>query len=87
MQFQFTITDTFVYSLEMLEKKVKARVKKKLKVLSKYEKPLFFAKKLKAKKNIFRFRAGDYRIVFRLEGNEIILLMVKHRKDIYGEIF
>jgi mRNA interferase RelE/StbE len=31
----------------------------------------------------YRFRIGDYRVVFDLEGNEIIVLRVGHRKDIY----
>lgn len=87
MKFQFTVTDTFIDSLELLEKKIQRAVKKKLQALSKYEKPLYFAKKLKGKKNIFRFRSGNYRIVFRMDGREIILLLVKHRKDIYDKVF
>jgi len=83
MSFEFTITEAFVESLHKLDKNIQLHIKKKLKTLLEYEKPLYFAKKLKGKKNIFRFRAGVYRIVFRLEGKEIILLLVKHRKDIY----
>jgi len=32
---------------------------------------------------IFRVRVGDYRIVFDVEGNSILVLRVGHRKDIY----
>ncbi len=31
----------------------------------------------------YRFRIGDYRVVFDLEGEEIVVLRVGHRKDIY----
>lgn len=85
--FEFTVTDSFIKSLQKLEPKVQAAVKKKLKFLSGVEQALVFAKKLKGKKDIFRFRSGDYRIVFRLEGREVVLLLVKHRKDIYFEDF
>lgn len=31
----------------------------------------------------YRIRLGDYRILFDLEGNDIIILRVQHRKDVY----
>jgi mRNA interferase RelE/StbE len=31
----------------------------------------------------YRFRIGDYRVVFDLEGDEIVILRVGHRRDIY----
>jgi mRNA interferase RelE/StbE len=30
-----------------------------------------------------RFRIGDYRVVFGLEGQEIVTLRIGHRRDIY----
>ncbi len=85
--FEFTVTTSFLKSLQKLEKKVQQRIKKKLQFLSTIKNPTSLAKRLKGKKDIFRFRAGDYRIVFKLKGQEIILLLVKHRKDIYEENF
>lgn len=34
-----------------------------------------------------RIRVGDYRIVYRLdvEKHEVIIVLIKHRKDVYGE--
>ena len=32
----------------------------------------------------YRFRIGDYRVVFDIEGDEIVVLRVGHRRDIYG---
>jgi mRNA interferase RelE/StbE len=31
----------------------------------------------------YRFRIGDYRVIFDLEGHDIVVLRVGHRKDIY----
>lgn len=31
----------------------------------------------------YRFRIGDYRVIFDLEGKEIVILRVGHRKEIY----
>jgi mRNA interferase RelE/StbE len=40
-------------------------------------------KKLKGSKNEFRLRVGNYRVIFELEGDSIIVYEVGHRKDIY----
>ena len=31
----------------------------------------------------YRFRVGDYRVIFDLEGDEIVVLRVGHRREIY----
>jgi mRNA interferase RelE/StbE len=31
----------------------------------------------------YRFRIGDYRVIFDIEGNDIVVLRVGHRKEIY----
>ena len=50
--------------------------------------PVKNAKALKGVfQGLFRYRAGDYRIVFQYDENEIVyivtILRIKHRKDIY----
>jgi len=48
------------------------------------EDPLRHAEKLtQSKLGSYRFRIGDYRVVFDLEGDEIIVLRVGHRREIY----
>ncbi len=80
--------DTVSYrkSITILEDDVRLAVLEKLKYIALSENPLFFAKKLRGYKDIFRFRCNDYRIIFRLERADIILLMVKHRRDIYESL-
>jgi mRNA interferase RelE/StbE len=40
-------------------------------------------KKIKGERVYYRYRAGDYRIGFKIEDNEILILKVAHRKEIY----
>jgi len=39
--------------------------------------------KLKGLKNIYRVRVGNYRIVFRRTKEEIFIVLIGHRKEIY----
>jgi mRNA interferase RelE/StbE len=39
--------------------------------------------KLKDLKNIYRVRVSDYRIVFRRTKEEIFIVLIGHRKEIY----
>ncbi len=42
-------------------------------------------KKLRGEVNLYRIRVGDYRIVYEIEDDRLIILVLKiaHRKDIY----
>lgn len=40
-------------------------------------------KKLKGAKNFYRVRLGSYRLGMIIEGEEVILVRLLHRKDIY----
>lgn len=40
----------------------------------------------KTLKGYWKLRVGDYRVIFRIEGAEVIVLAIKHRKDVYGEV-
>ena len=49
--------------------------------------PLKHAEKLtESKIGEYRFRIGDYRVIFALEGDEIVVLRAGHRKDIYRKL-
>jgi mRNA interferase RelE/StbE len=39
-----------------------------------------------AKLGTYRFRIGDYRVIFDIEGTDIVVLRVGHRKDIYRKL-
>jgi mRNA interferase RelE/StbE len=42
-------------------------------------------KKLKGEDNLWRIRVGDYRVVYTIEDDQLIVLVVRiaHRKDVY----
>ena len=68
-----------------LEGKVKKRIGKALKKCG--EEPLKYASKLiDPALGTYRFRIGDYRVIFDIEGEEIVVLRVGHRKDIYRKL-
>jgi len=65
-----------------LDSKTKERIGKTL--LRYKEDPLRYAEKLSDPiLGTYRFRIGDYRVIFDLEGNEIVVLRVGHRREIY----
>jgi mRNA interferase RelE/StbE len=47
--------------------------------------PVGFGKPLRySLKGHRRLRVGDYRIVYRIENNNVLIVAIKHRKDIYN---
>mgnify|MGYP001590180887 CR=1 FL=1 len=46
--------------------------------------PVEFGKPLQYElKGYRRLRIGDYRVVYRIEGNTVLVVAIKHRKEIY----
>ncbi len=31
----------------------------------------------------YRLRVGDYRVLFEVEGNQVVIYRIRHRKDVY----
>ncbi len=71
--------------IRALDENVKKRIGK---ALERYrEEPLKLASRLiDSKLGMFRFRIGDYRVICDIEDDEIIILRVGHRKDIYRRL-
>lgn len=70
--------------LKKLPKDVQRQIIKKLEFFLSTPDPLVFASKLINRDlGEYRFRAGDYRIIFDVEGQKIIVVAVGHRKEIY----
>jgi mRNA interferase RelE/StbE len=70
--------------LKKLDKKIQKRIINKLKFFASQKNPLQFAEPLRDRRfGQFRFRIGDYRVIFDVERGKIIILKVGHRKDIY----
>jgi mRNA interferase RelE/StbE len=70
--------------LEELDKGMRARVDRKIDELSENPRPAG-AKKLKGASELWRVRAGDYRVVYSIHDDVLVVLVVKigHRRDVY----
>jgi len=40
----------------------------------------------KTLKSYWKLRVGEYRIVYRIDANKVIILGIRHRKDVYDRI-
>jgi mRNA interferase RelE/StbE len=82
MKYSLLYTHKAVKDIGKLDKSVKDRIGQTL--LRYKENPLYYAESLKdSSLGSYRFRIGDYRVVFDIEGNDIIILRVGDRKEIY----
>lgn len=84
--FHLTYLDVVVREdIPLLPKTMRARIKKAIEDRLGVD-PVGFGKPLRySLKGHRRLRVGDYRIVYRIDGNNVIIAAIKHRKDIYGE--
>lgn len=82
MAYRLVYTKSAAKDIQKLDSVAKKRIGKKLKEYS--NSPLTYAKKLTDPKiGTYRWRIGNYRIVFDIEGNNLVILRVGHRKEIY----
>ena len=84
MKYEYVFTRAAVKDIEKLDSVVKKRIKQKLEFFIIQPDPLLVAKKLvNAKAGTYRWRVGDYRIIFDVDEDKIVILQVQHRKNIY----
>lgn len=82
MKYRIVFTRRAVKDISSLQPEVKDRIAR---ALTKYSKnPLNHARKMiDHALGTYRFKIGDYRVIFDIEGEEIVILRVGHRKEIY----
>lgn len=88
MIYDVIYTETALKDLKRIPKKTAKRIYDKVHFFKIQKNPLQFAKKLNnSKYGGYRFRVGDYRVLFDLdERNNLIILFilsVRHRKEAY----
>ena len=82
MTYELVYTRHAERDLKKLDPALRARIGQAL--LRFAQAPLDHAERLTASKlGSYRFRIGDYRVVFDLEGSQIVVLRVGHRREIY----
>ena len=74
-------------NLRDLPKKELIRIKRKIESLSE-NLPDRSTTKMKGNNNFHKVRVGDYRIIFKIHDDTLVILVVKvgHRKDIYKHL-
>ncbi len=82
MAYSLLYTKTAARDIQKLDNVSKKRLKKKLEQYAKT--PLTYTKKLTDSKiGSYRWRIGNYRVIFDLDGQNIVILRVGHRREIY----
>ena len=80
--YEIILTDRAIKDLEHVDIQEKQRIAQKLQQYA--HDPKRYARKLiNSRLGNYRFRIGDYRIVFDIEDDQSVILRIGLRKDIY----
>lgn len=82
MKYSIEFKKIAVKDLKKINKKDSSRIMTKIKEMGEGLKSDI--KKLTNYSPEYRLRVGDYRVLFELSGNKIIIYRIKHRKNIYS---
>lgn len=85
MKYQILFKPTAVKDLKKLPLPISKRIKIKLEFLIKQPDPMIYSIHLigNGKGGQYRFRVGDYRIVFDRVEDKLIILYIEHRRKVY----
>ena len=72
--------------LKKLDPQVATRIIKKCSILFQDPTEGPNISRLKLVPNLYRLQIGDYRVVYLVEGNKVIIKYIRHRKDIYRSL-
>lgn len=80
--YKILLTKKAIKDLDKVNEADRIRIKEKLMAL--INDPVSFSKKLSnPRMGTFRLRIGNYRAIFDIDDDKIIILRIGHRKDIY----
>ncbi|MBU0484530.1 MAG: type II toxin-antitoxin system RelE/ParE family toxin [Proteobacteria bacterium] len=87
MQYSIEFRPFVLQSLKQFPKRELVRIKKRIEDLSS-DLPDPKMTKMKGRNSFHKIRSGDYRIVFEIHEDRLIVLVVKigHRKDVYKNL-
>ncbi len=72
--------------LPLIDNKTKQRIKKAIEERLSVSPQDYGVPLRKTLKGYWKMRVGDYRVVFRVIENEILILGIRNRKDVYQKI-
>lgn len=85
MTYNLVYTHRSIKDVHNLDPTIKKRIGK---ALLRLEKDPFANSKRLVDSNVgtYRFRIGDYRVIFDIQGDDIVILRIGHRNSIYRTI-
>ncbi|MBS3027683.1 MAG: type II toxin-antitoxin system RelE/ParE family toxin [Dolichospermum sp. DET50] len=86
MSYQIELTRGAVKQLKKLPIDIRERIDLKIQELSVEPRP-DGVKKLESELSIYRIRVGDYRVIYQIQDDIVLvtIVKVKHRKDVYRQ--
>ncbi len=82
MSYNLVYTERAVKDIQRIEPNTRRRIGRTL--LRYKEEPLIYSRKMiNSDHGSYRFRIGDYRVIFDLENDDIVVLRIGHRREIY----
>ena len=80
-KYEVLVSETARKQLEALDKGTRARIKRALRNVDPSRSTV---KRLKGpKRDYFRLRVGDYRVILTVEGNRVLVVKILHRRFAY----
>jgi len=81
-KYEVLVSETARKQLEALDKKTRARIKRALRNVDPSRSTV---KRLKGpKRDYFRLRVGEYRVIFTVEGKRVLVVKMLHRRVAYS---
>jgi len=81
-KFEIRFTPRFLKNIKTLDKEVQVRILREINILKTNP---YVGKPLRGEwKGIYSLRIGDYRVLYQIRENVVFLLVVGHRKRVYG---
>ena len=81
--YRIVLTRRALKDLEKIDKRTQNRIAEKLKEYA--QNPFKYARRLvNPYIGTYRFRIGDYRVIFDINDGTIVILRIGHRRSIYG---
>ena len=81
-KFEIRFTPRFLKKIKALDREVQVQILREVNILKTNP---YVGKPLRGEwKGIYSLRIGDYRVLYQIRENVVFLLVVGHRKRIYG---
>lgn len=88
MSYEIEFTRTADKAFSSLPEQARSRIDDVLDGLETDPRPVGHKKLKGAKEDLYRIRVGDYRVVYQVEEDSLVVVLIRigHRKDVYRNI-